>query len=209
MDGMSGMSGMQGMDGMSGMSGMQGMDGMSGMSGMQGMDGMSGTEEETDPGKKGMSSLFGFFGKDKAKAKAKESGMDGMSEMSGMNGMSGMSGMAGMSGMQDMSDELLQKLADARKAFWDKDVDSAKKIYKELIEAKPENPNLLGEYGNLMVQSQQFEEAVDTYERAANLLIDQKRYREVQPLVRFIGNFDRPRAERIVQRLRDQQYNDK
>jgi len=133
------------------------------------------------------------------------SGMGGMSGMSGMGGMSGMSGMGGMSGMQGMNKELQAKLTTARKAFWDKDVEGAEKIYKELLEAEPNHPDLLREYGNLMMQSQQFDKAVDVYEKAANLLIDQNRYREVRPLVGFIGDFDRSRAEKIIERVRSQQ----
>jgi tetratricopeptide (TPR) repeat protein len=132
-------------------------------------------------------------------------GMTGMSGMEGMSGMNGMQGMSGMSGLHGMDNELIEKLSNARKAYWDKDTKGASKIYEELVVAKPEHPDLLVEYGNLLVQTKQFKKAVGTYDKAANLLIDQKRYREVRPLVEFIGNFDRPRAEKIIEKLRSSQ----
>ena len=108
------------------------------------------------------------------------------------------------SGKSGTHNEFLMLLASARKAFWDKDMEASAAIYKELISAQPDNPDLLTEYGNLLVQTKQLDEAVDTYEKASYMLIEQKRYEEVNPLIGFIGSFDPARADKVVEKLHSQ-----
>ncbi|HHJ19705.1 MAG TPA: hypothetical protein ENJ84_07750 [Gammaproteobacteria bacterium] len=100
---------------------------------------------------------------------------------------------------------LTSALAAARDAFWRQDFKAANAIYQNLIASDSENPDLLGEYGNMLVQSGNLPAAMENYEKSAYLLIKQNRLKEVHPLVGFIGQFDRDRAARIMSKIRNQE----
>lgn len=100
-------------------------------------------------------------------------------------------------------DQFYGSLLYARKAFWDKQYDAAYATYRNLVTAHPDNPNLLGEFGNLLVQMGRTKEAVGVYEHAATLLIDQGRFRDAHPLVGYIGSVDKGRAMALVEKIRN------
>ncbi len=89
-------------------------------------------------------------------------------------------------------------LESARTAFWKRDTAASNDIYKSLIKTNPDNPDLLGEYGNMLFQTGNIEKAVDTYEKVVHLLIDENRIDEAGPLIMFIGKIDRSRAGKLV-----------
>lgn len=92
-------------------------------------------------------------------------------------------------------------LTDARRAFWDRNYSAAQDAYLELIELEPNNPALLKEYGDMLLQSGQVEATLDVYERAALMYIDQGQRQKAKPLVDYIGSWDRDRADAIVNRV--------
>ncbi|MGF1548059.1 MAG: hypothetical protein ACFCUG_12110 [Thiotrichales bacterium] len=103
---------------------------------------------------------------------------------------------------QERRTQLVQTLLEARQSFWKRDFTTAETIYRNLVAAEPENADVLGEFGNMLVQAGKAPEALDYYEQAANLLIEQNRLRDVHPLVGFIGHLDRERAAAIIEKIR-------
>lgn len=89
----------------------------------------------------------------------------------------------------------------ARQAFWSKDFAGAKTMYEALIGDDEKNADLYGEYGNMLIQSGNVIKGVEAYENAANLMIEQKRFGEAMPLIRFIGNYDRPKAMELIEKM--------
>ncbi len=131
-------------------------------------------------------SLFGFFNKEEAKSTAN-------------SGQPQAAAAASTSSVQDLKSSLQA----ARQAFWNRDFAGSAAIYENLVASDPQNPDLLGEYGNMLVQAGKVPTALDLYEKATGLLINQKRFKEVHPLVGFIGNYDPQRANKIVEHLRN------
>lgn len=92
-------------------------------------------------------------------------------------------------------------IVSARQAFWNRDFAGAASMYETLISEDSDNPDLYGEYGNMLIQSGNVEKGLDAYEKAADLMIAQKRYREATPLIRFIGSYDPGRAAVLVEKM--------
>lgn len=93
----------------------------------------------------------------------------------------------------------------AREAFWKRDFEAAEAIYANMTKAEPENAELLGEYGNVLLQAGKMGEALDTYEKVAELLIANGRLAELRPLMFFIGDQDPERARKLDEKIRSQQ----
>ena len=93
----------------------------------------------------------------------------------------------------------------AREAFWKRDYDAAEAIYVNMTKAEPENPALLGEYGNVLLQAGKMGQALDVYEQVAELLIAEGRTFELRPLLYFIGDQDSERAQKITEKMQAQQ----
>jgi hypothetical protein len=141
---------------------------------------------QTEATPENQKSLFGFFNNNGDKSTAN-------------SGQTQVAAAAPSSSVQDPK----PSLQSARQAFWNRDFAGSAAIYENLVASDPQNPDLLGEYGNMLVQAGKVPAALDLYEKATGLLIDQKRFKEVHPLVGFIGNFDPQRANKIVEHLRN------
>ncbi len=89
----------------------------------------------------------------------------------------------------------------ARQAFWAGDFPGAASMYETLIEKDAKNADLYGEYGNMLIQSGNLKKGLEAYESAADLMIEQGRFNDVMPLIRFIGNYDRPTATALYEKL--------
>jgi|GEM_PF-6261133 len=74
-----------------------------------------------------------------------------------------------------------------------------------MTKAEPENPALLGEYGNVLLQAGKMGQALDVYEQVAELLIAEGRTFELRPLLYFIGDQDSERAQKITEKMQAQQ----
>lgn len=91
----------------------------------------------------------------------------------------------------------------ARRAFWDNQYEASYATYRNLVSAHPNNPDLLGEFGNLLVQMGRTDEAVGVYEHAARILISKGRFKAAHPLVGYIGSVDKQRAMQLVEKIRN------
>ena len=89
----------------------------------------------------------------------------------------------------------------ARRAFWDRDYATADTLYSEMIDKEASNPELIAEYGNMLLQSGQVEKTLDAYEKAAGLMIDDGRNLEAKPLIDYISSWDQERADALINKV--------
>lgn len=83
-----------------------------------------------------------------------------------------------------------QALAQARRAFWDQDNATALSRYRSLIAARPDDPDLHGEYGNVLFAEGKTKAALEQYEKAARGLLHRHRYAEFDRLARIMTSID-------------------
>ncbi len=95
----------------------------------------------------------------------------------------------------------MQKLTDARRAFWNREYAQADTLYNELISAESSNADLLSEYGNMLLQSGQVEKTLDAYEQAATLMIEGDRKQDAKPLIDYISSWDQGRADQLINKV--------
>jgi len=81
------------------------------------------------------------------------------------------------------NEDLLQQ---ARKAYWNEQLDLAQKFYLAYIEQDPENPDGYGELGNLLSTLGELDEAAKMYQQAADLLIKQGKPEQAEPLLEVL-----------------------
>lgn len=81
-------------------------------------------------------------------------------------------------------------LAQARRAFWDQDNATALSRYRSLIAARPDDPDLHGEYGNVLFAEGKTKAALEQYEKAARGLLHRHRYAEFDRLARIMTSID-------------------
>jgi len=98
----------------------------------------------------------------------------------------------------------VNKLADARRAFWNREYAQADTLYRELIGQEASNAELISEYGNMLLQSGQVEKTLDAYERAAAIFIDGDRKQDAKPLIDYIASWDKERAEKLINKVFNQ-----
>ena len=79
-------------------------------------------------------------------------------------------------------------LQQARKAYWNDQLDSAKKLYLAYIELDPTNPDGYGELGNLLSTMGELDEAAEMYRQAADLLSQQGKAEEAEQLLKVLDS---------------------
>jgi tetratricopeptide (TPR) repeat protein len=89
----------------------------------------------------------------------------------------------------------------ARYAYWSGRFQEAERIYQELAEANPQNPDFPGELGNVFYAQGQWQKAADAYTRAALRLIEQGDYPRAHHLYRIVHGLDREKAAEIRDKL--------
>ncbi len=99
--------------------------------------------------------------------------------------------------------QLQYTLESARAAFWKKDMTTSNAIYQQLLQADPDNTDLLGEYGNMLFQTGNIENAVDIYAKTAGLLINENRIEDAKPLIVFIAKIDHHKAEQLLVQIHE------
>jgi tetratricopeptide (TPR) repeat protein len=101
------------------------------------------------------------------------------------------------------ADEQMSKasLRLARAAYWNRDYEAANAIYENMTRAQPDNMELLGEYGNFLLQAGKIDKALNIYAAVAKRLIAEKRSEEALPLIDFIGTYAPERADKIAAAL--------
>ncbi len=95
-------------------------------------------------------------------------------------------------------DELLFK---ARKAYWDKDYQTAIFHYQQLIEDDGDNPDYIGELGNIYYSINDFDNAAQLYYQAAIILIAKNRPDQARLLVSPVTAMNRDLGDELRRRL--------
>lgn len=95
-------------------------------------------------------------------------------------------------------DDLLFK---ARKAYWDKDYPLAISYYQQLIEDDGDNPDYIGELGNIYYSINDFENASQLYYQAAIILIAKNRVDQARSLLSPITAMNRELGDKLKQKL--------
>jgi tetratricopeptide (TPR) repeat protein len=95
---------------------------------------------------------------------------------------------------QELDEAVRAELIQAREAFWNRDLAKAESLYSELTTKQPDYPDLWGEMGNVYLAQNKVKEAADAYYKAAELLIDEGRLRQVGQLMGVIQMADPDKA---------------
>lgn len=95
----------------------------------------------------------------------------------------------------------LDLLNQARIAFQSGKADESIKLYEELRELNPSDPNVHGELGNVLYAQGKWQQAGEAYYEAATRLLEQGQGGQVQYLYRIIQGLDQESAEKLRSRL--------
>lgn len=88
-------------------------------------------------------------------------------------------------------------LNQARLAFQSGDTKKSIRLYKELSDLNPDDPNAYGELGNVLYSQGRWQQAGQAYYEAATRLLQQRQIGQVQYLYRVIHGLDRESAEKL------------
>lgn len=97
--------------------------------------------------------------------------------------------------------ELDERLLKARKAYWEKDYPRAIQYYQQLIQDDENNPDYLGELGNIYYSLNDYENASLHFYRAAIILIKQQKKQQALTLVSPISAMNHDLGERLKRQL--------
>jgi tetratricopeptide (TPR) repeat protein len=92
-------------------------------------------------------------------------------------------------------------LVRARKAYWANDYARAIDEYQRLIKRHPQNPDYLGELGNIYYTLNNDQRAAELYFEAAMLFLQQNNEQHARSLLAPITALNRELGERLQQRL--------
>ncbi len=92
-------------------------------------------------------------------------------------------------------------LLSARKAFWSRDFDRAIAFYQRLIEQNPDNPDYLGELGNIYYNLNRFDRAAELFQQAGLLLVQQGDLARARQLLPELAALDPERGRQLQQAL--------
>ncbi len=96
------------------------------------------------------------------------------------------------------ADSLLQS---ARKAFWSRDFDRAIDLYQRLIEQNPDNPDYIGELGNIYYNLNRFDRAAELFQQAGLLLVRKGDLARARQLLPELLALDPERGRQLQQAL--------
>ncbi len=94
-----------------------------------------------------------------------------------------------------------QRLMQARKAFWSRDFDRAIALYRQLIETAPDNPDYLGELGNIYYNLNRFDQAAELFLKAGTLLVQKGEVARARQLLPALQSLDRELGQQLEQTL--------
>ncbi|MCF6232525.1 MAG: hypothetical protein L3J36_05425 [Rhodobacteraceae bacterium] len=86
------------------------------------------------------------------------------------------------------SDDIKTRLNAARQAYWQGDLDGARALYGALAKAAPNDPDVNGEFGNILFAQRQFDAAADAYLTTGRLLVQQGQRQQVQAIIAVLQN---------------------
>ncbi len=101
-----------------------------------------------------------------------------------------------------MSAQTGEGLQAARQAFWQRDVATAEKLYRRLLESDDTSADIWGELGNVYYTQGKWHQAATAYAEAAIRLIDKKHTAQAMYLHRLVSRMDSEQARRIDEKLR-------
>jgi tetratricopeptide (TPR) repeat protein len=96
-------------------------------------------------------------------------------------------------------------LAQARQAFWARDLVKAEHMYRELLKREPATADAWGELGNLYYGQAKWQKAAEAYTEAAIQLLDQDQYSQAMFLHYVVRGLDPAQAARIDTKVRAMQ----
>lgn len=96
-------------------------------------------------------------------------------------------------------------LAQARQAFWARDLVKAETLYRELLEHESGTADAWGELGNLYYGQAKWQQAAEAYSEAAIQLLGQGQYQQAMFLHYVVRGLDPVQAGRIDAKLRAMQ----
>ena len=96
-----------------------------------------------------------------------------------------------------------QELRHARELYWKNQFEEAESAYLKLAEHAPQNPDVFGELGNVYYSQGKWKQAAYTYNKAVLLLVDLKRLKRADHLLRFIQSIDAEAAAELRQKIRN------
>ena len=102
---------------------------------------------------------------------------------------------------QPQSTQLDADLIRARKAYWANDYARAISEYQRLIKRYPQNPDYLGELGNIYYTLNNDRHAAELYFQAAMLFIQQNDLQHARSLLAPVTALDREMGERLQKQL--------
>lgn len=97
-------------------------------------------------------------------------------------------------------------LMQARQAYWDQDIVSAKKYYQKIVANYPDNPDLMGELANVYFAQGQWDSAVNLYYKASIALINAGEHGRVREMITALHGMDASKAEQLGQQLLGYRY---
>ena len=105
----------------------------------------------------------------------------------------------------EMKDTGTVNIAQARQAFWARDLVKAEAQYRKLIESGLATADVWGELGNLYYSQAKWQKAADAYSEAAIQLLSQGKYQQAMFLHYLVRGLDPAQAARIDEKLRAMQ----
>ena len=90
---------------------------------------------------------------------------------------------------------------DARTAFWNRDLAVAELKYHSLSAKLPDNPDVMGELGNVFYVQGKHKQTIEAYYRAAELLIDEGRSSRVNIILDLIYELEPEKANTLRARM--------
>jgi len=94
------------------------------------------------------------------------------------------------------------RLQDARRHYWQRDLRGAAMAYQALGEDYPTNPDVWGEMGNVYFGLHRREPAANAYARCVELLIEQHEPIRARQLLNILYRLDAPAAYQLEARIR-------
>ena len=93
-------------------------------------------------------------------------------------------------------------LAQARQAFWQRDLPKAEALYKQQIETAHANANSWGELGNIYYLQAKWQLAARAYTEAALLLLDKGDFPQAMFMRYIVMGLDPVQVKRIDERVK-------
>jgi len=90
----------------------------------------------------------------------------------------------------------------ARQAFWERDLEGAEKLYRNITISDVDNINAWGELGNIYFMQSKWKDAARAYTEVTLKLIEMQDFQQAAYMHSMVNRLDRDQAERINEHLR-------